>query len=295
MPSRQPRLHPQQVCFVVDDVSAAVEFCQQQLGWGPFYQFKAPVEDARYKQWRGEKLTEVALGMAGGVQVEFLHVYKGRDTTADYQAEYGRGFQHLGIHCHSRDDALAYLESLGAVVNEQNEYPGIRFAFVDVPTGPGMFEILQPTAELADNEGISTSRKSDSATSSPLFKVDRATIVSRDIDNTLAFYAAAFGWESPTANRCTLRHGDKQTTAQRYLGQAGALQLEFIQPTEDSDDPYSAHLRRGAHGLIHAGGVLDAAPPEGDALDGEWLESGESFALYNWLNIEHSFQIRGSI
>jgi catechol 2,3-dioxygenase-like lactoylglutathione lyase family enzyme len=285
-----PALLPQQVCFVVDDVPAAVQFCEDRFGWGPFYQFKAPVAEARYKEWTGEKLTEVALGMAGSVQVEFLHIHQGRDTTADYQAKYGTGFQHLGIHCQSRDDALAHLESLGARVNELNEYPGINFAFVDVPTGPGMFEILQPTAEMTSNEGLASSR--DSGSSDTLFNVDRATIVTRDINQALVFYAGAFGWEDAAATQSTLRYNDHQTTVRRYIGTAGELQLEFIQPDENGDDPYSAHLRRGDHGLVHAGGALSGELPGDEAIRGQWLETGEHFALYDWAGGARSLQIR---
>ncbi len=288
-----PLLHPRQVCFVVEDVPAAVQFCEETLGWGPFYQFKASVPDACYKDWSGEKLTEVALGMAGKVQVEFLHIHRGRDTTADYQAQYGTGFQHLGIHCESRDEALTYLESLGATVNELNEYPGIRLAFVDVPTGPGMFEILQPTAEMADNDGISGSRKANDSDRA-LFDVDRATMVTRDIESALAFYASAFGWDSPTAATATLRYGDKETCVRRYIGDAGTLQLELIQPNVNSDDPYAAHLRRGDHGLIHAGGVFNGGLPAGEARSGEWLETGESFTLYDWAGGERALQVRHS-
>ena len=65
-----PRLDPWQCCFVVDDVPAAVEDCQRRFGWGPFQQFSAPVEEASYRGWTGPKLTDVALGTAGSVQVE---------------------------------------------------------------------------------------------------------------------------------------------------------------------------------------------------------------------------------
>jgi len=291
--SSAPLLYPRQVCFVVEDVPAAVQFCEETLGWGPFYQFKAPVPTAHYKDWSGEKLTEVALGMAGKVQVEFLHIHQGRDTTADYQAQYGTGFQHLGIHCESRDQALAHLKSLGATVNELNEYPGIRFAFVDVPTGPGMFEILQPTAEIADNDGISSSRKMNDRARA-LFDVDRATMVTRDIDTALNFYASSFDWDCPTAVTATLRYGDKETCVRRYIGKAGALQLELIEPNDNSDDPYATHLRRGDHGLIHAGGVFNGDLLEGEALRGEWLEIQEPFILYDWAGGERALQIRRS-
>lgn len=289
-PDSAPRLYPQQVCFVVDDVALAVQYCEQHFGWGPFYQFKAPVADASYKDWRGEKLTEVALGMAGKVQVEFLHVLKGRDTTADYQQEFGTGLQHLGIHCSDRDAALSHLESLGASVNEINEYPGVRFAFVNIPTGPGMFEILQATKEMASNKDMADSTKSSDQ--EVLFGLDRATIVTHDIDQALAFYSATFGWQDAQASDATLRCDNTETKLRRYLGKAGALQLELIQGTDQGDDPYSAHLRRGNHGLVHASGVIDDALPSGAARHGEWLDSGENFALYSWAGGECALQIR---
>ena len=288
-----PALSPQQVCFVVDDVPAAVQHCEKHYGWGPFFQFKAPVPDARYKDWSGEKLTEVALGMAGRVQVEFLHVHTGHDTTEDYQARYGSGFQHLGINCESRDEALAHLESIGATVNEVNEYPGIRFAFVDAPTGKGMFEILQPTAEMASNDGISSSRQSSKDAENRL-NVDRATIVTRDINAALDFYSSAFNWERSTPEQQTLRFGNGETQVWRHIGSAGKLQLEFIQPEEDSDDPYAAHLRRGEHGLIHAGGTTGGDFPAGEAILGEWPATGESFALYDWPGGKNALQVRHS-
>ena len=76
-PTRFPRLYPAQVCFVVDDVDAAVEECIATFGWGPFHRFTAPVSEARYRDWTGPKKTDVALGMAGAVQVELIHVHAG--------------------------------------------------------------------------------------------------------------------------------------------------------------------------------------------------------------------------
>lgn len=285
-----PSLYPQQVCFVVADLPAAVSFCEEQFGWGPFHQFTAQVPDASYKEWQGEKRTEVALGMAGKVQVEFLHVHQGHDTTQDYQAKYGTGFQHLGIYCKSREAALAHLESLGGVVNELNDYPGIRFAFVDVPTGPGMFEILQPTAELSANEGLSKSAKAKTP-GSALFDLDRATIVTQDIKAALNFYAAAFGWQNPVAERSTLRYGGEETQMLRFIRKAGVLELEFIQPDINGSDPYATHLQRGNHGLTHVGGASATFPADA-ALSGQWLETEESFALYDWADSFSSLQVR---
>ncbi len=287
----QTALYPQQVCFVVADVAAAVAECEQRFGWGPFFAFDAPVEDASYKNWRGRKLVSVALGMAGNVQVEFLHVHTGSDTTADYQAEYGVGFQHIGIQCKSRDSALAHLESLGATVNELNEYPGVRFGFVDVPTGPGMFEILETTAEMANNDGISGSSKAD-AEQAIAFPIDRASIVTPDIETALQFYTAAFEWEPPKVINSRLRIGASEMSAKRTIVRAGQLDIEMIEPGHDQQNPYYNHLQRGDHGLMHAGGPIMGEPPAGAAIVGEWLDSEEKFALYNWTGGANALQVR---
>ncbi len=282
-------LSPQQVCFVVDDVPAAVNFCEQQFAWGPFYQFKAPVANASYKHWKGEKLTEVALGMAGKVQVEFLHIHHGHDTTADYQARYGSGFQHIGIHCTSREDALAHLQSLGASVNELNKYPGVRFAFANTPTGPGMFEILQTTTEMKANTELNAS---SNTSGNALFQIDRASIVTHDIDKALTFYSGAFGWQAAKAAKATRLYNGKQTTSKRYVGKAGTMELELIQPLEDKDDPYAAHLRRGDHGLIHASGAARTNIIQNESVQGEWLDTGEQFSLHDWVGGKNALQIR---
>lgn len=295
MTDKTPSLRPQQICFIVDDVPAAVAFCQQRFGWGPFYQFKAPVDNASYKDWQGKKLTEVALGMAGKVQVEFLHVHYGHDTTSDYQTHYGVGFQHLGIHCKSREAAIAHLESLGASVNERNEYPGIRFAFMDVPTGLGMFELLESTAELsADIEKSADQKGAKNQTNEALIAIDRATIVTDNIDHSLAFYCAAFGWQNIQSSTATLRYNNQQVELKRAIGQAGTLELEIIEANSNGDDPYAKHLQRGEHGLIHAGGIATQLPA-GGATQGEWLETGEVFTLYDWAGGKQSLQFRLSI
>jgi catechol 2,3-dioxygenase-like lactoylglutathione lyase family enzyme len=307
-PSR-PKLFPSQVCFVVDDVPAAAIDCVSRFGWGPFQQFTAPVDDAEYRGFRGRKVTDVALGMAGRVQVELIHVREGYDAIAAYQAEYGVGFQHLGIGVRSRDDALAHLEKLGGRLDSKTEYGGLRIAFVDLPTGPAMFELLEQAGQSSRKKGeakIEDQTKKEDECSSPLdpnfFEVDRATIVTPDLNATLAFYSEAFGWKDCEAHNATLRHPAGQTQTRRALGRAGTLELELIEAQADGSDPYASHLRRGAHGLVHAGGALRSAdesnPSHGQSEAGaamlpyEWLETKESFTLENWAGGPGALQMR---
>jgi hypothetical protein len=106
MSDSDSRLFPSQVCFVVDDVPSAAAECSKRFGWGPFQTFTATVERAEYKGEYAKRVTDVALGMAGAVQVELVHVHQGIDCIATYQDRYGPGFQHLGIYCRSREAAL---------------------------------------------------------------------------------------------------------------------------------------------------------------------------------------------
>ncbi len=286
-----PSLHPAQVCFVVDDVARSVQECETRFGWGPFHVFSAPVSEARYGDWRGPKHTEVALGMAGGVQVELIHVHEGRDTVAAYQARYGTGFQHLGISCRDRERALVALEALGARVDDRGEYPGIRFAFVDVPTGPGMFELLQATGDGPPGGGGDPSEPA--AFPAHAIDLDRASIVTRELDASLAFYARAFRWDQVVVEERTLRHGDRATKLRRARGRAGRLLLELVEGSAQGLDPYSQHAARGDHGLVHAGGVpRQGTRPDAAALECEWEEDGEAFGLYDWAGGPRTLQVR---
>lgn len=288
-----PRLHPAQVCFVVDDVAAAVAECTSRFGWGPFHEFSAPVSDARYHGWRGAKRTDVALGMAGPVQVELIHVHEGHDTVEAYQARYGAGFQHLGIQCRDREDAIAALEALGAVVDDRMEYEGVRIAFLDTPTGPGMFELLHATAPPPGERPKASSAVAPAPPPDPAVTLDRATIVTRDLDRALAFYGVAFGWDDVAVETCSVRFGEKESRVRRVRGAAGRLLLELVEPGADGDDPYASHLARGDHGLVHAGGFARSGRlPDGAVIDGEWLEDAERFTLYDWSGGPSSLALR---
>ncbi len=271
-----PTLFPVQVCFVVSDVPTAVEQCRARFRWGPFRQFTARVEGVG-----GRRVTEVALGMAGRVQVELIHAHEGHGVVESYQERYGRGLQHLGIVCRSRAAALARLEALGGKRAELGEYEGVRIGFTDVPTGPAMFELLEPTgaAEIQTGEAGALA-------------LDRATIATLDMKGALRFYAAAFGWGDVRAETQTLRYGDATTAVERFVGRAGALELELLAPRPGGDDPYAAHLARGDHGLVHAGGPAPAEPPDGASIECEWVEAREPFALHDWAGGERALQVR---
>jgi catechol 2,3-dioxygenase-like lactoylglutathione lyase family enzyme len=293
MSGSDSRLFPSQVCFVVDDVASSAADCSRRFGWGPFETFTATVEEAEYKGSTARRVTDVALGMAGSVQVELIHMHEGIDCVGTFQKKYGPGFQHIGVYCRSRDAAIGRLEACGATVDSLIEHTGIRIGFMDIPTGPGMFELLQPTSKDSGPSGEALPFDGDV----PLRKIDRATIVTDDLEAALAFYSRAFDWTDVHASSQALQFGETTVTLRRAVGHAGLLDLELIEGRTQSDDPYSRHLRRRDHGLVHAGFVGERSEarrePSGERT-GEylWLETGESFTLESWGGGLGSLQVR---
>ena len=289
--NRPPRLSPIQVCYIVDDVAEAVAVCETALGWGPFNHFTAEVESASYRDWSGSKRVDVALGMAGAVQIELMHIHKGEDPVATFQSHYGTGIQHLGIHCKDRDQAIAFLNSVGSPTNEISEYPGIRFAFMDTPTGEGMFELVCPTDTFESSE-VSGGTATDSAASNSTGNlVKRVTIATNDIVGCVNFYASAFGWQDVRVDEASYQVEGQEYAARRSRAAAGLLEFEFVEPASDSSCPYRQHLARGGHGIVHAGVAIDGEAVEslrrakqtvGAGLSGQWLDTEEAFTLHSW-------------
>lgn len=301
-----------QACFVVKDVETAVKFCSQQLGWGPFQHFKIPSPDAQYRGWQGQKLTEVALGMAGRAQVELIRVHSGQDAIQQYQSRMGTGLQHLGVLCESTDDALAHVGALGAVLNDRNQYGEITFSFIDVPQGPALIELLErgeqglPDAQNTDQHG-STIGKTEQSRNAKLL-LDRATLLTTDIESAAAFYANSFDQEFINITDDTVRYTEKVLTtrasgsgdvrARRCLIDAGVLGIELIQLLDEDPYFYGQQLVRatqhGGHGLVHVGGCdnSDLDLPGNKRIDGKWLECGEVFSVYTGPDDLHSIQVR---
>ena len=285
-----PRLFPTQVCFVVDDVRATVADCTARFGWGPFEVFTAPVDDVEYRGWRGRRVTDVGLGMAGDVQVELIHTHEGHGPVEAYQARYGTGLQHLGVGCRSREETLGFLLSLGGGENERMEHDGIEIAFVDTPTGPAVFELLAANPDAPRQESDERGPRPEG----DVVRIDRATVVTDDMDEALAFYAAAFRWADARAERCALRCDAGEFEMLRYRGRAGTLEIELVSPVRPGSDPYSAHLDRGDHGLAHAGAAPTARGVEGPAVECTWLDTEEAFALHDWGGGARTLAIRAA-
>jgi catechol 2,3-dioxygenase-like lactoylglutathione lyase family enzyme len=257
-----------QTCFVVPDVEAAVQICEERYGWGPFLCFSVPSPAEG-----PDAGTDVALGNAGRIQVELVATRNLHNAMATYQQRHGHGFQHLGILCEDVDESGRALEQLGARVCERGSHPGIRYAFVDVPTGEGMLELLQPDRDVPTPPA---SQRPDAEVRA----IESATIVTRDLAAALAFFEGAFGWDARPIEEDVLEiDGVEAGSIKRASGQSGALRIELVEPVT-GDNPYARHLEERAHGLVHvsARDTVGSANPDA-ACTGRWRNDGSTFRL----------------
>jgi catechol 2,3-dioxygenase-like lactoylglutathione lyase family enzyme len=268
-----------QTCFVVSDMDEAVRRAEEEFGWGPFLRFSAP---SRGSDGR-EGTTHVALGNAGRAQVEFVALENVDDTIGEYQARYGSGFQHLGVFCRDIDAARAALGRIGAATRQTGDHPGIRFAFLDAPTGTGMIELLQP------DENVPTPEKPPRERAA--LAIDSATLVTADLASALQFFGHTFGWDELDVTEDTLElDGAEVGTANRASGQAGLLRLEFVEPLA-GDNLYTRHLAQRDHGLVHVGAVGTQNPASRASGQGRWIEGGERFCFLDTPFARHGVRL----
>ena len=310
-----PRLYPIQVCYTVDDVQTAIQFCEQQFAWGPFARFTAPNDAATYGNWAGTTVTEVGLGMAGAVQIELIHVHEGINSAGDFYSSYGAGLQHIGIYCKDRGSAQRYLTGLGAACRESGNVPGVNYGFVDAPACAwGMLELLEIAGGLPDfAQGNYKTLSNQDAQSA--IAIDRVTWVVNNIASATEFLAAAFEW--PAKNGKAVGDDivddhlmiDKQEYAfKRLLKKAGNLEIEVLEPL-DCDPIYSAWLNdryakhSAPHGFIHIGGkqpqrreAIHLATmnnsTSANAMQAQWRNSDYRFTLINGPDGHASVQLR---
>lgn len=272
-----------QTCFVVEDVKAAVETCEDRYGWGPFLCFSAPTPEAG-----PDAGTDVALGAAGRIQVELVKTRNMPNAMGAYQKRYGHGFQHIGVFCEDIDENARALSALGGSVRERGSHPGVRFAFIDTPAGPGLLELLQP------GEDVPTPPKDRGPLRTPL-KVESATLVTRDIAATLAFFEGAFGWDSrPICDDALEIDGAEAGSFKRASGRSGALRVELLEPVA-GENLYSRHLAERDHGLVHVSALDAGADARLDAAcTGRWRSEASAFRFVSGPLGEHGLRLDGA-
>lgn len=137
-----------QICFVVDDVEAAVMHWVNTLGAGPFFvQNGFSGLPITYRGTPSFLEMDVALGQAGALQIELI---KPRGTApsvfTDMYPQGGSGFHHVALFVDDFDAQLETFLADGHSIGTLGAMMESRFAYVDTRSTVGFFtEIYEDT------------------------------------------------------------------------------------------------------------------------------------------------------
>jgi len=151
----RPKGAVMQTCYVVPDLTRAIEFYVRALNVGPF--FVLPHRKAPDRVYRGRTSpTEVslAMGFAGNMQIELIEQHDQAPSLFREAIEQrGYGFHHFGI---AHDDVPGvlplYLAEGFEVVGRSPVPTGGEVVFLEPPepVHPGFIELLPATDDMDD-------------------------------------------------------------------------------------------------------------------------------------------------
>ena len=143
IPSEQRRV--MQICWVVDDIGAAMQEWTQVMGIGPFYLFSNLKLDAVYRGAPTSTHFSIAIAQSGGVQIELAQQHCDNPSAySDLVAKGKSGLHHLAIYVADYDAALRHFTNQGFVAAITGVFGEMRFAYVDTSAKLGcMIEILE--------------------------------------------------------------------------------------------------------------------------------------------------------
>jgi catechol 2,3-dioxygenase-like lactoylglutathione lyase family enzyme len=146
-----------QVCYLVPDIEAAMDYWSRVLGVGPwYYNPKVPIRNYTYRGERYEPHNSVALANAGALQVELLQTRNSVPSMyLDFQSAGHSGAQHFAYWTECFDADLARAEAAGFKVCMSGEVgESGRFVYFDDSPGahPGttieLSEVAGPKGRL---------------------------------------------------------------------------------------------------------------------------------------------------
>ncbi|MEZ5656424.1 MAG: VOC family protein [Sphingobium sp.] len=144
IPSEQSRV--MQICWVVDDIDAAMASWTKVMGIGPFYIFRdLQIDTVRYRGMPTSTHFSIAMAQAGGVQIELAQQHCNNPSAYRDLVESGEnGLHHIAIYVADYDAALAHFTDQGLVAAIEGTFGEMRFAYVDTSEPLGcMVEIIE--------------------------------------------------------------------------------------------------------------------------------------------------------
>ena len=133
-----------QICFIVDDLDAAIDNWIETRNAGPFFVAKdlsgVPID---YKGTDSTLAISVAMGMAGDLQIELVEpIGNGPSVYSDMFAPGQTGFHHVATFVSDFEQAVRDHVSNGFEMNARGTFAGDKFAYMDTRSSVGFFTEL---------------------------------------------------------------------------------------------------------------------------------------------------------
>jgi catechol 2,3-dioxygenase-like lactoylglutathione lyase family enzyme len=127
-----------QICYVVEDMEAAISHWTRTMGVGPFVRFPVPLQ-AEWLEVRGQRVSPTDNGVFGGVSLAYsgdtmIELIQPGTDPSPYREflDAGRqGAHHLGTYADDYDAQLAAARAAGISVAMEGVLPLSRFAYLD--------------------------------------------------------------------------------------------------------------------------------------------------------------------
>lgn len=120
-----------QICYVVDDIDAAVGLWASRWGAGPFFLMKG----VAFPEWTWlgqpqDLSVDLAIGQLGDVQIEFIRPHSDLPSVYSHAMTGGAVLHHYGVLVDDLAAALARMDNLPELVTAKSG-AGTAFAYVD--------------------------------------------------------------------------------------------------------------------------------------------------------------------
>ncbi len=135
-----------QICWVVDDIDAAMANWTATMGIGPFIIFRdLKLDTVRYRGTPTSTWMSIAIAQAGGVQIELVQQHCDNPSAyRDIVAKGRNGMHHIAIYVSDYEGALRHFTDQGFVAAIDGLFGEMRFAYVDTFEKLGcMVEIIE--------------------------------------------------------------------------------------------------------------------------------------------------------
>lgn len=150
-----------QICYVVEDMDAAIAHWTGTMGVGPFVRFPVPLQ-AEWLEVRSQRVPAdndvfgaVSLSYSGDMMIELIQPGRDPSPYREFLAAGRRGVHHVGTFADDYDAQLAAARAAGIGVAMEGVLPMSRFAYLDTDLmWPGtMVELIEAGQEMIDYFG----------------------------------------------------------------------------------------------------------------------------------------------